>query len=181
MFQFVGRGSSRIAFAIALGVASIAGADLARAQVTVQVIVNNTTGAKVGGVFQSTDVGDIGTSCLAGANPNPGIAPATTCAIGRSYNSPPKNIKNLLCITQKVTPLYSPQCQSLMASGNCKKNNIWTTLCYTGSKTRAVPGCIYQTGSSGVATWTWTVTPASANNQMNVDCSISGYQGPQAN
>lgn len=155
-------------------------------QVLVNVINNSAVSAK--GVFQSTDAGDFGTNCTVGANPTG--QPNIGCASNpKTYTNPPKNIKNLLCIQQKVGVQYMPACQTLMASApGCKKNNIFTSLCGTsggnGYSVNVVPACIYRTGGSTgtVVSWTWTLSPVANNaNQVMVDCANSGYSGTTGN
>ena len=149
----------------------LAAADQARAQVGVAVYVYNNTAAKVKGVFQSTDVGDGGTNCIATSGTG-----YSQCNNSKNYNKPPKNIKNLLCISSKVQIAPTPQCRQLLQANNCKKNNIWTSLCNAGYGTNLVPSCIYTTGPNGFSSWTWTVMPiGTTTNQVTVDCAISNY------
>jgi hypothetical protein len=151
--------------------ALIAGADQASAQVGVAVYVTNNTAAKVKGVFQSTDAGDGGTNCTATSGTG-----SSNCNQSKNYNNPPKNIKNLLCISSKVSAQLTPQCDALMHVSGCKKNNIWTSLCGAGYGTNVVPSCIYRTGSGQFSAWSWTVSPNPIGTKvMNVDCSISNY------
>ena len=86
----------------------------ASAQVGVAVYVTNNTAAKVKGVFQSTDAGDGGTNCLATS----GTGVLELCNQSKNYNNPPKNIKNLLCISTsgKLGLQYTQQCRTLMFS-----------------------------------------------------------------
>jgi hypothetical protein len=155
-------------------------------QVVVSVVNNSAVGAR--GVFQSTDAGDLGTNCTVGANPTG--QPNIGCASSpKTYTNPPKNIKNLLCIQQKVGVQYMPACKTLMASvQGCKKNNIFTSLCGTsggkGYSVNVLPACIYRTeGSTGtVVSWTWTLSAIAGNsNQVMVDCANSGYNAPTMN
>jgi hypothetical protein len=156
--------------------ALFAAAGQARAQaVGVSVSVNNSTALKVKGVFQSTDAGDGGTNCTATSGTG-----SSSCQNSKNYNSPPKNIKNLLCISSKVSPQYSSQCVKLMGgSGNCKKNNIWTSLCGAGFGTNIVPKCIYRTGSGQFSSWTWTVSPTANSKVVAVDCAVENYSALQ--
>jgi hypothetical protein len=151
--------------------ALVAAGDRARAQIGVAVYVNNNTAAKVKGVFQSTDAGDLGTNCTATSGTG-----SSQCKNSKNYNNPPKNIKNLLCISSKVGVQYTPQCGALMQVSPCKKNNIFTSLCGAGFGTNVVPSCIYRTGSSGFSSWTWTISPIpNTTKGMTVDCAISNY------
>jgi len=61
--------------------------------------------------------------------------------------------QHLLCISSKVQIQPTPQCGQLMQASNCKKNNIWTSLCGAGYGTNVVPYCIYRTGSNGFSSW----------------------------
>jgi hypothetical protein len=148
-----------------------AAVDPARGQVGVAVYVYNNTAAKVKGVFQSTDAGDVGTNCTATSGTG-----SSNCNNSANYKNPPKNIKNLLCISSKVGPQYAQDCQALMFASNCKKNNIWTSLCGAGYGTNIVPQCIYRTGAGQFSSWTWTVSPIpNSANQVTIGCSISNY------
>lgn len=184
------------AFAVVAACALTAGADRAAAQAQaapkpqIQVLVNvvNNSAALAKGVFQSTDAGDFGTSCT--VNPNPTGQPNVGCtSTAKTYTNPPKNIKNLLCIQQKLGVQYTPACKALMdAAPNCKKNNIFTSLCGTvsgrGFSVNVVPACIYRTGGStgAVVTWTWTLSSIPNNSsQVMVDCADGGYSGPLTN
>src|ERR1041384_439375 len=82
-----------IASVVLCVLALLAAGDRARAQVGVAVYVNNNTAAKLKGVFQSTDAGDLGTNCTASSGTG-----SSNCQNSKNYNNPPKNIKNLLCI-----------------------------------------------------------------------------------
>ena len=156
----------------------------AKPQIQVLVTVVNNSSAKAKGVFQSTDAGDLGTNCT--VNPNPSGVPNIGCTSQlKTYTNPPKNIKNLLCIQQKLGVQPTPACKALMASApNCKRNNIFTSLCGAGYAVNVVPSCIYRTVGSTAApvSWTWTLSSISGNsNQITVDCANSGYSGPTIN
>jgi hypothetical protein len=146
--------------------------DQARAQVGVAVSVTNNTAATVRGVFQSTDVGDMGTGCTASSGTGP-----SNCNYSVHYNHPPKNMKNMLCVNAQVSFYPTAQCLALTQVNGCtKKNKINKSYCGNGYKGALIPNCDYRTGSSGFSSWTWTVSLIpNTTNQMNVDCSISGY------
>jgi hypothetical protein len=147
-----------------------AAADQARAQVGVAMYVYNNTAAKVKGVFQSTDAGDGGTNCTATSGTG-----SSHCNNSKNYKNPPKNIKNLLCISSKVQIGPTPQCLQLMQANNCKKNNIWTSLCGAGYRTKYLPSCIYLTGSGQFSSWTWIVSPIANAKAVAVDCAVNNY------
>src|SRR5262249_57117040 len=101
-----------------------------------------------------------------------------TCQESQSFNKPPKNIKNMLCINSKVRVRYTEDCYRRMApQNNCKRNDIWTSLCGAGFGTNVVPACIYRTGDSGFASWTWWLAydPQSNGKDMLIGCEISNY------
>jgi hypothetical protein len=156
-------------------------------QIQVLVTVVNNSAVKAKGVFQSTDAGDLGTNCTVNANPTgqPNIGCTSNA---KTYTNPPKNIKNLLCLQQKVGVQPTQACAALMATTSsppgCKKNNIFTSLCGAGYAVNVVPSCIYRTNDSQAApvSWTWTLSLIPGNsNQISVDCAISGYSGPTTN
>ena len=153
-------------------------------QIQVQVSVVNNSPTRAKGVFQSTDAGDFGTNCTVEANPSglPNIGCASKL---KTYTNPPKNIKNLLCIFEKFGVQYTSTCQKLMDSvPNCKRNNIFTSLCGTAPggpyAVNVVPACIYRTvgAQQGLVTWTWTLSAIAGNfNTLTVDCAMDGYSG----
>jgi len=152
--------------------ALIADAGPARAQVGVSVYVTNETAAKVRAVFQSTDFGDTGTECLAESSSG-----TSNCKASKTYDKPPKNIKNLLCISSKVRWEPTDQCKKLLAQvSGCKRNDIWTSLCKAGFGTNIVPQCIYRTGSDWFSSWSWKVLPVEKNNdRVTIDCWAENY------
>ena len=152
--------------------ALIAGADQASAQVGVAVRVDNQTSAKVRGVFQSTDFGDTGTECLAASSSGP-----SSCEASKTYNNPPKNIKNLLCISSKVRWEPTSECKARLAQvSGCKRNDIWTSLCKAGFGTNIVPQCIYRTGSDWFSSWNWRVLPVEkSSDRVIIDCWVENY------
>jgi hypothetical protein len=175
------------AFALAAGIERASAQASASSKPTIQVVVSviNNTSAKAKGVFQSTDAGDLGTNCSVNANPT-GLPNIGCTSNVKTYTNPPKNIKNLLCIQQKMSWGLTPACGALMANQNdCKRNNIFTSLCGAGFAVNVVPYCIYRTqnSTSTPVNWTWTLSWLSGTNNtvISVDCTISGYQGPLQN
>jgi hypothetical protein len=180
------------ATAVLAGLAAYADPAAAQAQAsskpTIQVVVSvvNNTAAKAKGVFQSTDAGDFGTNCSVSANPT-GLPNIGCTSNIKTYTNPPKNIKNLLCIQQKMQWKPTEACASLMAQpqGKCKRNNIFTSLCGAGFAVNVVPYCIYRTqnSTSTPVSWTWTLSwlPNTSNTVISVDCAITGYAGILAN
>jgi hypothetical protein len=157
----------------------------ASAKPQIQVLVNvvNQSGVKAKGVFQSTDAGDLGTNCTVNANPTNQPNVGCTSSL-KTYTNPPKNIKNLLCIQQKVVVQYTTACQALKDSQpNCKRNNIFTSLCGAGYAVNVVPYCIYRTsGTLGTqVSWTWTLSSIANSTQVMINCANSGYSGPTSN
>lgn len=155
--------------------------------IQVQVSVVNQSPTQARGVFQSTDAGDFGTKCYVDANPS--NLPNIGCASDlKTYKNPPKNIKNLLCIAEKLGVKYTDRCQKLMDSvSGCKRNDIFTSLCGVtpglmgaAYRVNVVPACIYRTvgAQQGLVTWTWTLSSIPGNfNDIQVDCTNQGYGG----
>jgi hypothetical protein len=153
--------------------ALFAAVDQARAQVGISVVVENGTAAKARGVFQTTGFGDTSSNCTASSGSG-----FSKCEESRTYKSAPKNVKNMLCISSKVTVKYEQQCEALMKSpgATCKRNDIFTTLCGPGYGTNVVPRCMYRTGANGFSSWTWKVTLIDGEpKSVRVGCWNSGY------
>lgn len=101
------------------------------------------------------------------------------CSTSNSYSKPPKNIGNVLCFAPASYQLTS-SCQSLLAQGasNKCKSNILRSICGT-SLTTIAPSCNWRTSAqtSTPAQWTWSLSYSGG--VMQIDCSQSGFQGPQ--
>ena len=101
----------------------------------------------------------------------------TTCSVGNTNSSYPKNIGNLLCLPAANSNYQlTANCQTLLAQqSGCQKNSA-SGKCI--SKDKAVmPYCNYRTTSDKgtTASWTWTVTLPATGSTVSIDCQYSGY------
>lgn len=99
----------------------------------------------------------------------------TSCTVTDTHRSPPKNMGNVLCMPSGMIYDITSACESLLSTGasnSCKKNSAKGFYC---SGDMIAPTCDFRTGSSGTATWQWTLT--AQNGTVKVDCSESGYVG----
>ena len=118
--------------------------------------------------FTSTDVFDGRHSC--------DTTNSVDCTATNSYDHPPKNIHEWLCVPNATAYQLTVNCLALVNQnddGDCHSNDPKD---YCAGRQGVGPVCQWRTTSSGTASWSWTVTARSGLPYL-VDCSNAGYSG----